>query len=186
MDRKDSLVALINSGDERSLELFRTQDKATLDALFEELRGPLEDLCLKRFSRHFSDPSLPINDFYADRWSRLGKTFDPRAGDLLPYVRRAFSNHCVSLIRKAQNAQEREQAFASESTGSYSSGQDSFLLDYLEDLTDDERRLIVLRFVEDYSFAEIANELGVSTSSAYRRVHSALRKIERWINKEDD
>lgn len=49
----------------------------------------------------------------------------------------------------------------------------------LESLKDDERDLLVLRFMEDFSIKEIAEIMGVAEGTVKSRLHRSLKKIRK-------
>jgi len=51
----------------------------------------------------------------------------------------------------------------------------------LENLTKLEKQVLYLRFIEGFSLAEIANDLGVSVSTAYRNVGSAVEQARNFL-----
>ena len=58
------------------------------------------------------------------------------------------------------------------------------LLQAIKSLGGEEQELIYLRFWEDLSFAEIAAQKGMKKPTVYKKIRTALKTIEKFLNKE--
>lgn len=55
-----------------------------------------------------------------------------------------------------------------------------------ESLSDDQREVLQRRFQDDLSFREIADELQIPLGTALTRLHTALKRLRKILNDQDD
>ena len=111
----------------------------------------------------------------AVRWSRV------RDGNPEGYVRRVMVNQHTSWWRKFGRRERAYADVASLVEGGADSTQATTerlaLVAALAALAPKQRAVIVLRFYEDMSEADIAQTLGVSRGTVKRNAHDALRRL---------
>jgi RNA polymerase sigma-70 factor (sigma-E family) len=95
------------------------------------------------------------------------------------YVRRIIVNEHNSLWRRAWKRREHTTERMPESpvTDVYDDGQGSALWDFVQTLPPKQRAVIVLRYYEDLSEAEIAATLGISTGTVKSQASRALAAL---------
>ena len=117
------------------------------------------------------------------RWRRLS---DPGAADA--YARRVIVNHRITWWRRIGR---RESLVDGPEIGAGGpapgdAGDVVFAHRLLRSLPRQQRAAVVLRFLDDLSFAEIAEILGCPESTARSHVHRALSRLREQLGDEDD
>jgi RNA polymerase sigma-70 factor (sigma-E family) len=109
------------------------------------------------------------------RWSRLDRNGDPEA-----YVRRAILNGRTSRWRKLHRetlVHELPERLPATETPRH----DEQLWDLLKTLPQRQRAVIVLRYYEDLSEAQIADLLGISTGTVKSQASRALASLRQRV-----
>ena len=60
------------------------------------------------------------------------------------------------------------------------------LLQALQQLPEEDRRIVQLRYLDNWSFEQIATELGVSVATAWRRFQEATERVHRSLRQTED
>jgi RNA polymerase sigma-70 factor (ECF subfamily) len=60
------------------------------------------------------------------------------------------------------------------------------LLQALQQLPEEDRRIVQLRYLENWSFEQIATTLGVSVATAWRRFQQATERVHRSLRQTED
>ncbi|MER2037944.1 MAG: sigma-70 family RNA polymerase sigma factor [Solibacillus sp.] len=87
-------------------------------------------------------------------------------------------HHCIDLIKKKTKGYKFWTGFKKEHTNQIhlqESRYDNFIHELLEKLNMDEKRILLLRSIEEYSFEEIASIMGLKTTTV-RKKYERLRK----------
>ncbi len=147
----------------------------------EDHRAPLVQFCTGYLRDMHS-----AEDAAADAIARA-LAADPRPRDLRAWLLRTARNHCLNVLR--DRAHERAEPLASEIELAASVTGASTHLARAEDrerlarllgmLSEGERELLRLRYVEDLSREEIAYVVGADASVVKSRLYEALEKLRR-------
>ncbi|MER2126573.1 sigma-70 family RNA polymerase sigma factor [Solibacillus sp.] len=87
-------------------------------------------------------------------------------------------HHCIDLIKKKNKGYKFWTVFKKEHTNQthiQESSYDNIIHELLEKLNMDEKRILLLRSIEEYSFDEIASIMGLKTTTV-RKKYERLRK----------
>ena len=87
-------------------------------------------------------------------------------------------HHCIDLIKKKNKGYKFWTGFKKEHTNQtpiQQSSYDNIIHELLEKLNMDEKRILLLRSIEEYSFEEIASIMGLKTTTV-RKKYERLRK----------
>ncbi|MFH0910432.1 MAG: sigma-70 family RNA polymerase sigma factor [Planctomycetota bacterium] len=158
-------------------------DAEAMEALYERYRGWVFGFAL-RLCRNESDAADVLQDVFAyffqkfpgfELRSRL-KTF------LYPVVRNSALNH----IRKYRRMPSLEgEADFLEETAAAPPGNAEGALHFSEivaRLPDEEREVVILRFEEERSLADISEALGIPLGTVKSRLHRALERLRQRLS----
>ncbi|MGI9606726.1 MAG: sigma-70 family RNA polymerase sigma factor [Acidimicrobiales bacterium] len=113
-----------------------------------------------------------VQEVFADllvRETEVLRTVEPAA-----YARRAVVNRCRSRIRRL--VLERRHAAATDDFA-HEHAIDPTVLDRVLALPIRQRQCVVLRFYEDLTVDQIADDLGISAGSVKTHLHRAMKKL---------
>jgi RNA polymerase sigma factor (sigma-70 family) len=181
----------LESGEDAALQRrFAGGDVAVTNVIFEAIRPELLAIVQRRFREAFPDADHAVNDFFVVRWTIVCRTYDSRRGGLTAFAGAAFGNHCLDLLRAQARSRAHEAPLDSNEAGAApppadarDSDERGRLQEAMHRLSDEDRHLVTLRFYEERKLVDIADKLGVSPSTAFRRLHNVLRKLELWMQK---
>ncbi len=107
------------------------------------------------------------------------------------YLYTIARNLCIDTYRKKSSQEtglsEAEESGAQELQTSFE-GDLIRRLDIrnaLEGLTEEEREILILRYVSDVSMGDISKLMGLSRFALYRRLQEAVRKLKHALGKEE-
>ncbi|MBN2452057.1 MAG: sigma-70 family RNA polymerase sigma factor [Lentisphaeria bacterium] len=98
-----------------------------------------------------------------------------------PWFHELLRNVCLDSRRSHWRHRRKLQEFASAAADAREEARPGAWPQLLEGLSADERELLVLRFVEGYSFPAIASLLGCSEEAVKKRSQRALSKARRCV-----
>ncbi len=107
--------------------------------------------------------------------------------DIRPWLYRIVRNLALNRLRSRKRmagAVERMKVDVQEQTFVPQNDQTRAIRTALERLGRESRELIILRFIEQYTYAEIATVTGSSESALRGKVYRALRRLRKFM--EDD
>lgn len=156
------------------------RDQAMIDLVRE--RGP----ALTRYARIFAPDAAAAQDLVQDAlvkvFVRTRRGFEPTA--LEGYVRRTIATLSVDRHRQRRSRESRHHLVAvPEAQHDHAGAVDSRvdLVDALHALSPQERVVVVLRFYEDLTVPQIANEMGLAGGTVKRYLSNALTKLEQEL-----
>ena len=115
------------------------------------------------------------------RWRRLSRHGRPDA-----YARRVIVNRQISWWRKIGRRESSTQLPDLAGAGEAATGDAVLAARLLRTLPAQQRAAVVLRYLEDLSFADIAEILGCPESTARSHVHRALGRLREQLGDEHD
>lgn len=110
-------------------------------------------------------------------WSRIDAKDDPEG-----YMRRIMVNRNISIWRRHRREQLVDQV--PEQRGPPASARDVGLWEAVKQLPVKQRAVIVLRYYEDYSEAQIAATMGCSAGNVKSQASRAIAKLRQLVNAE--
>lgn len=198
------------SDTEQLLQAVGRGDVRARDRLLERHRPKLRRLVAIRLDRRLAprvDPSDVVQESLAEANARLSDFVRDRPLPFYPWMRRiamdritdAFRRH-LSAGRRSINREERPElsgesvAELADRLAAPTSGPSARLhraerngrvRAALQSLPEKEREVLVLRYLEDLSTADVASVMGVSESAIKMRLVRALQKLRDVLDEED-
>ncbi|GAH84149.1 unnamed protein product [marine sediment metagenome] len=166
---------------------YQAGDAAALEELVERYHGPL-----LYFVRRMVGDSRGAEDVLQDTWvavvRNLRKLRNPDAFSAWLY--RIARNKVYQRLRKRDRvlplSQEVEATSAPEETGDFSADDAARVHECLERLRPEHREVLVLRFLEQMSYQDIATVVGCALGTVRSRIHYAKRALRREMKGIDD
>lgn len=162
------LIAAINAGDAAAFELLYLRHRDWVVALAHRFTGS-EDLALDVMQETFL---YLLRKFPGFRLTAQLKTF------LYP----AIKNLSIAARRKAarvQSTEAEQQILEQTATEAPQPCRSSELAAALANLSEEHREVLLLRFVDDLSLAEIAEATTIPLGTVKSRLHNALAALRR-------
>lgn len=128
-----------------------------------------------------------IDDVFQETLMRLHRSrnkYDPKM-PFLPWLFTICHNTLVDHVRKNRSSEKiAEELRSSDAYGELGlrlEPRADFLRLGLRHLSDDERRLLSLRFVEDMPFREVADTMGIQPANARKLSSRAIQKLRAFF-----
>lgn len=151
-------------------------DQASFAALFEQYKN----LVFKTAYLMLGDAPEAEDALQEVMWQvyRSLHTYDPQRGAFTTWLHRLTVNHCLNRQRSGS----RVSAVSIDHATGYASPEvlveiDDSLRYMLQGLSDKHRAVVVLRYVWDLSYEEIAAILDVPLGTVQSRLHVALKQV---------
>lgn len=172
-----------------NIEKLRAGDKETLDALFSELipiiTDSVHEIC------HTGQYNMDVDDTVADVIYQLLRVPDrladiAEAGNLKAYCSVLARNKAMHVLQRKRKSAAAVADYENE-LAKYEAripvlGYDSEAIsNALVNLSEVERQIISLRFIQGLSLKQIAEILNTSTGSTYLRLHRSLGNLRQAI-----
>ena len=157
-------------------------DSEAFATLFRRYREEIFSLCLQRTSGNREDANDLVQETFVKVYINLAK-YDPRYtfGQWIYTIAR---NTHIDFERRRQDDLSIDEKFASHvaSTPSpedtlISIQQRSQIEQYIGSLPEQYRQLFVMRFLEDYSYEEIAEKLHLPMGTVKTQIHRARERM---------
>jgi RNA polymerase sigma-70 factor, ECF subfamily len=156
-------------------------------------RGAFEELVrhaqprLERFLRKMLTGEANVDDVIQDVWMDvlrgIGRLSDPAA--LLPWLYRIAHNRAFSMLRRRRPMavidDDDVQAPGEETSFTFEDRQAVHAA--MDQLAAEHREVLLLRFMEDLSYEEIAEVTGCQLGTVRSRIHNAKRQLRRILEK---
>jgi RNA polymerase sigma-70 factor, ECF subfamily len=155
-------------------------------------RGAFEELVrhaqprLERFLRKMLSGEANVDDVIQEVWMDvlrgIGRLSDPAA--LLPWLYRIAHNRAFSMLRRRRPMgmiDDDVQSPADETSFTIEDRQAVHAA--MDQLVPEHREVLLLRFMEDLSYEEIANVTGCQLGTVRSRIHNAKRQLRRILEK---
>jgi len=136
-----------------------------------------------------------INQLFLSLWNRRQKL--PEVKSPKAYIVTSYKNKIIFRVKKSGDLEivymDNENAYSQ----TVASSEETFieLQEYemlkqkvknvLVSLTERQRELIVLRFIDEMTYEDIAAQLNISIRTVYNSIHESLKLLRSQINKKD-
>ncbi len=177
------LLSLYQQGNEEAFEVLLHRHKSriyTAIYLIVKDRYRAEDLLQETFIK-------AVNTIKSGRYNEEGK--------FLPWISRIAHNMAIDSYRRSRRYPEivlddnsrlfNSMDFSEDSAESLQIAQDtqSRLRDFIKELPNEQRQVLIMRHYMDMSFQEIADKTGVSINTALGRMRYALINLRKKMTK---
>lgn len=157
---------------------------------FEELYHQFWGLVYSRFLAALGDVEEALDaaqEVFLRKWCSIDR-YDPNKASFKTWLMRNTDHLCIDLIRKRSTGSEvvsiDEIDEVSEEIEVESEARSADMLDIeiaLSNLDPLDRHLLIMRFVEEYTWSEIAEITKLTVAQVRRRVDNALKHLRRWF-----
>ncbi len=132
-------------------------------------------------------------DIVSESFMRAAKyfyRFDDQKASFPTWVK-SIARNCISDYFKKNKVNSDidsiKESFLAEKSSAIDSLYDTEYITYLlNQLTEEDRQIVYLRFHEGYRNKEIADELGINESTIASRLSRSLKRLREFIEKSDD
>jgi RNA polymerase sigma-70 factor (ECF subfamily) len=178
-------VATVGS-DEDLMVCVQAGDPQALAALIDRWRGPLYAFLWRRAGDG-------ADDLFQESWIRVARARDrfDRSRRFSTWLFQIANNLCrdrwrrLDARRRALDSFEEETRVSGRDVAEPSLPADTRLARRLETLPERLREVLVLRYYQDQSEAEIAEILGIPRGTVKSRLHAAVRAARALVREDD-
>jgi RNA polymerase sigma-70 factor (ECF subfamily) len=176
--------------DQQLISLSQGGDTVAFDHLFDRYRESMRKLYVQRTGGNVDDADDLIQDTFLKVYLNLQR-YDP-AYTFGQWIYTIARNTFIDYLRKRQDNIPLESVQRGQSTlptpeqSVIDSQQRAQLESFLERMKPRYRRLIELRFFRDFSYEEIAAELGIPLGTVKTQIHRAREQMCKFIDDGND
>lgn len=124
-----------------------------------------------------------VQDVFMTMALKLPMLHDPLR--FTPWLCKLTRNYCIDHLRR--RGRRMVQTLPPDmSKGPPRTAEAMNVLDAIHNLSEDDREILILRFVEGYTGPEIAKHLGMTHGSARIKLCRALRRLRKRLGEEDN
>lgn len=168
--------------DEQLMERCQNDDPAAFEELVERYENLVFSICYRMLD-HVEDAKSFTQQTFLKAWENR-QSFDPDR-DFKPWICGIASNECSHQLRKASSRYEKAGVDDYRTENGRASPEEDLertelkqkIQSGLNELSTEYRRLIVLKYIGDCSYAEMAEEMGITESAVESRLHRARTKL---------
>lgn len=172
--------------DQQLISLSLGGDTVAFDHLFDRYRESMRKLYIQRTGGNRDDADDLIQDTFLKVYMNL-EHYNP-AYTFGQWIYTIARNTFIDYLRKRQEnvplegLQRGQSSFPTPEESIISSQQRAQIDAYMERLRPQYKRLIELRFFKDYSYEEIAAELGIPIGTVKTQLHRAREQMCKFID----
>ena len=160
---------------------FKSGDEKAFEVLYRRLSGGLFNYCVRLLGDwHCAE------DILVETFTKLAKSNLNDQGNLKAWLYRVATNACYSLFRKRKTElkylENAYKAYADDRTPGFV--REMAVQRLLSGLPEQQRMVVILRFYEKMNLQEIAEVLCCPLGTVKSRMHQALKKLRRLVNKD--
>ncbi len=170
-------------GDIRLVRGIASGDRAALGLLYDR-HAPLLLSVGMRILRQRADAEDVLHDVFVEVW-RKAHSYDPGRASVRGWLLLRMRSRCLDRAKSAAVARRSPLDAAPEthSASDPSRSADSMRLGpWLEELSEEQRRVIVLGYFQGLSCREMAMHLGIPIGTVKSRLASAMHKLRASVN----
>jgi RNA polymerase sigma-70 factor (ECF subfamily) len=154
--------------------------ESEFDALFRSLYGELY-VFAKRFVASDADCEDIVSDAFEDVWRNLSRL---APDSVRPFLYRDVRNKCIDFLRRQTTRRQYAELMASVTQGYDSADslaelneRERIIGKVLDSLPDYTRNIFTACYVDRKQYAQVAEEMSISTSTVKKYISRALRLI---------
>jgi RNA polymerase sigma factor (sigma-70 family) len=124
-------------------------------------------------------------DVVQETFFHLYKNAGRITGSVPSWLHRVATRKAIDVVRKDSRRRRREVKYAVEKLREAESWEDisTYIDEGLDELDDETRQILIQRFFEGRSMADIAGEMDISQPTVSRRVESGVSKLRETLRK---
>jgi len=124
-------------------------------------------------------------DVVQETFFQLYKDAGRITGSVPSWLHRVATRKAIDVVRKDSRRRRREAKYAADRLREAESWEDisGYIDEGLDDLDDETRQILIHRFFEGRSMADIAGEMDISQPTVSRRVESGVSKLRETLRK---
>lgn len=171
-------------------------DATAFEHLFNRYRGSMLQLYIQRTGGNRDDADDLLQETFLKVYMKLERynpsftfgqwVYTIARNTFIDYLRKRKENFSIDLFPKDQSSISPQSLLPTPEESIINSQQRAQLDIYLENMTPRYRKLIELRFFRDYSYEEIAAELGKPLGTVKTQIHRAREQLCRFITENSD
>lgn len=166
------------------LERFAAGDQEAFEMLFRQYQGDVYRWVLRIVRNRATAEDLTIEIFW--RAYRAHARFDAKRGHCAGWLRRIATNAALDHLRTAKREVPLEDQVSEEGKAQRCAEQTELrqkILAAMNTLTPKVRAVVLLALIEEESYAEIAEALGISVNVVKVRVFRGVRALRKELEK---
>ncbi|HIE51401.1 MAG TPA: sigma-70 family RNA polymerase sigma factor [Armatimonadetes bacterium] len=157
---------------------------------FEELYHQFWGLVYAKCLAYLGNPDEAEDaamEVFLRKWCAI-EHYDPSKASFKTWLMQNTNHLCIDLLRKASRRQEvpmdevPEGPLVAPPVPDDESIDISLALNRLNPL---ERQLVLMRFVDEYTWQEISEATGLTVAQVRRCVNNALARLRKWLGEEE-
>jgi RNA polymerase sigma-70 factor (ECF subfamily) len=188
----------VREDDRLDLELHRRigdGDRGAFEELYRRYAGAAYGLAIRVTGQEALAQEV-VHDAFLALW-RAPEAYDPARGPFRTFFLSLVHHRAVDTVRREERLRKRAERVANLEPrlgedvaegvveGAYLSVRRKEVLEALENLPADQRRVIEMAYFGGYTQARIAAELGIPVGTVKTRTLAAMRKLRRALTRED-
>ena len=124
-------------------------------------------------------------DVVQETFFQLYKDAGHITGSVSSWLHSVATRKAIDVVRKDSRRKRREAKYAADKIRQAQSWEDisRYVDEGLDDLDDETRQILIQRFFEGWSMADIADGMGISQPTVSRRVESGVSKLRETLRK---
>lgn len=137
--------------------------------------------------RNEDDAEDAVQDAFFKIWKHLDKLREVDAGRTKWYVICVARNAAIDIYRKKQIRIQKEEPFEENFSFAYSAEPPAYgnkIYEKIAEFPDRERDVLMLKYVYEFRYKEIAKLLGISTEAVKKALIRAKRRLENLYKEE--
>lgn len=182
--------------DQQLVVLALDGDATAFEHLFNRYRGSMLQLYIQRTGGNRDDADDLLQETFLKVYLNLERynpsytfgqwVYTIARNTFVDYLRKRKDNLSIDKFPKDQSSMSPQSLLPTPEESIINSQQHAQLEMYLEKMTPKYRKLIELRFFRDYSYEEIAVELGKPLGTVKTQIHRAREQLCRFITENSD
>ncbi|MEM2582426.1 MAG: sigma-70 family RNA polymerase sigma factor [Candidatus Caldarchaeum sp.] len=154
------------------------------EELYQQFWGLVYSKCLASLGdiEEALDATMEV---FIRKWCAIDR-YDPQRASFKAWLIRNTDHYCIDLMRKRSH---RDEVSLEEALESYDEQAEP--ITHVDDLVNIrialshldpfDRQLVLMRFVEEYTWDEISQLTGLTVAQVRHRIDNALSKLRRWL-----
>lgn len=154
-------------------------DKAAFAGLFEQYKNLVYKTAYLMLG-DAQDAEDALQDVFWQVYRSL-ESYDPARGAFTTWLHRLTVNHCLNRQRRGAPPSTHDEPRSGAGSPEHLVELDDTVQFLLQELSEKHRAVVVLRYVWDLSYEEIAEILDIPLGTVQSRLHTALKSVRQRL-----